>query len=77
MSNSIPENIVTVVIEAHTRGISIQSNFARDCAEYVAMAASMGLISTRIFGNVYGRLWLPTVEGLKLLEERNQLEVIQ
>lgn len=68
MSSGIDTNIALVVIEAHRRGFTVQSDFARHNAHYVAMCASMGLISTRLFGNVYGRQWLPTVEGLTLLK---------
>lgn len=57
-----------VVIEAHRRGFSVQSNFARDRADYVAMAASMGLISTKVVLNIYSRDWRPTVAGLLFLQ---------
>jgi hypothetical protein len=37
------------------------------------MAASMGLVSTRLHSNFYSREWRPTVEGLMFVE-RLQLE---
>ena len=60
--------LAKVIIEAHRHGFSVQSDFARKQADYVAMAASMDLISTRIFGNAYGRIWRPTVGGLTFLQ---------
>jgi len=64
----IDTNLARIVIEAHRHGFSVQSDFARRNADYVGMAASMGLVSTRIVGNAYGRQWRPTVEGLTFLQ---------
>lgn len=48
--------------------VTTKSDFARENADYIAMAASMGLISTRIMENVYGRHWQVTAKGLDALE---------
>jgi len=68
MTSSIDSNLARIVIEAHQHGFSVQSDFARRNAGYVAMAASMGLVSTRIVGNAFGRMWRPTVEGMAFLQ---------
>jgi hypothetical protein len=49
--------------------ITTKSDFAREFADYVAMAASMGFISTRVNSTVYGRQWQITVRGLTALED--------
>ena len=48
--------------------VTTKSDFAREHADFVAMAASMGLISTRIMEEVYGRQWQITSRGLAALE---------
>lgn len=53
----------------YERPQSIQSNLARAYADLVAMAASMGLITTQISPNKYGREWRVTNKGLLLLNE--------
>lgn len=64
------EGLVQVILEAHTHGFTCSNDFARKNAAYVGMAASMGLISTRLFGNVYSSEWRATIKGLALLNER-------
>ena len=66
---AIDNKLCDVILEAHKRGFTVQSDFARTYADYVAMAASMGLISTRVHSNVYSREWRPTVFGLRWLNE--------
>src|SRR4051794_10712317 len=61
---TIDRSLCDVVIEAYRRGYTVQSDFARTHADYIAMAASLGLLSTRLYGNVYSREWRPTVKGL-------------
>lgn len=64
-----------VVLEAYRRGYTVQSDFARSHADYIGMAASLGLISTRIYGNVFSREWRPTVKGLEWLEDVFKIEL--
>lgn len=66
--SEIDNGLVEVIIEAHQRGFSVKCDFARSNADYVAMAASMGLISTRLYGNIYSREWRPTVDGLAFVD---------
>jgi hypothetical protein len=48
---------------------TLSCDFARQNAPYVALAASKGLISTRISKGLYGRQWLITVTGRCLINE--------
>lgn len=60
--------LAAVIIEAHRNGFTVKSDFARSQADYVGMAASLGLISTKVFANLYSRDWRPTVDGLRFLQ---------
>jgi hypothetical protein len=64
----LDSGLVNVVLEAHKSAFSVQSDFARREAEFVAMAASLGLISTRVHKDIFSRHWRPTVKGLTFLE---------
>jgi hypothetical protein len=77
MESRITDNISTtdrglldVILEAHRYGFTVSNDFARRNAAFVGMASSLGLISTRLFGNVYSSEWRPTPRGLALLNER-------
>ena len=48
--------------------VTTKSDFARLWADYIAMAASMGLITTQVHRDVYSREWQVTAAGLRLLE---------
>jgi len=64
-----------VILEAYRRRFTVQSDYSRSNAEYIAMAASIGLISTRLYGNVYSREWRPTVKGLLWLEDTFSIHI--
>jgi hypothetical protein len=68
-SSTIDKHLLETVLEAYKRSYSVQSDYARANAEYVAMAASIGYISTKVYGNVFSRDWRPTVKGLTWLEK--------
>jgi hypothetical protein len=53
----------------YERPLAIQSNAARTEAALVAMAASLGLITTQISPHQFGRDWRITNKGLLLLNE--------
>jgi hypothetical protein len=55
----------------YIKPMAIQSNVARRDAALVAMAASMGLITTQISSHEFGRDWRITNRGLLLLNEEN------
>lgn len=61
--------LVSVIEEAHLRGFTVKSGFARANAELIGMAASLQLLTTRISKNLYGNEWNVTVKGLRWLNE--------
>jgi hypothetical protein len=60
--------LTDVLHQAWVRPFSVQSNFAREHAAIVAMAASDGFITTRIAAGVYARHWHITLKGLQHLK---------
>lgn len=50
--------------------VSVKSNVARDNAEIVAMAASMGLITTQTDNSTFASAWNITTRGLSWLGEK-------
>lgn len=70
----LDNGLIAVTLEAYQNAFSVQSDFARREAEFVAMAASLGLISTRVHRDVFSRHWRPTVKGLMFLESMKLTE---
>lgn len=70
----LDSGLVRVVLEAYKNAFSVQSDFARRESEFVAMAASLGLISTRVHKNVFSRHWRPTIRGMMFLETNHLTE---
>ena len=70
----IEHDLGPILFRAWKEGFSVQSNFARDNMKYVAMAASMSLITTRVTENVYSSVWLITAKGIRLLNELDMVE---
>lgn len=56
-----------VLARAWDGGFSTRSDFARSNAEEVAAAACLGLITTRMTSNAYGRQWRITPAGCRVL----------
>ena len=56
--------------------VTTKSDFSRAWADYIAMASSQGLITTQLYGNVYGREWQITAKGLTALEELKHEDVL-
>lgn len=73
--SSIDRQLCNTIIEAYRRGFTVQSDYARQHADYVAMAASLGLLSTRLYGNIYSREWRPTVKGLSFVNQALNLDL--
>lgn len=71
LKSLIDQKLFEVVLEAYKRGFSVSSDYARYAAEHIAMAASLGFISTKVHNNVYSRDWRPTVKGLTWLEAQD------
>jgi hypothetical protein len=66
----IEANICQVLKEAWQKGFTTKSDFAREFADYVSIAACMGWVTTRIFPpDVWGSTWQITSKGLLALEE--------
>jgi hypothetical protein len=65
------DRLHTLLQFIYERPLAIQSNTARRDADVVAMAASMGLITTEITPHMFGRDWRITNKGLLLLNEGN------
>lgn len=65
------DRLHTLLHTIYIKPLSIQSNTARRDADVVAMAASMGLITTQITPGTFGRDWRVTSEGLTHLNEGN------
>jgi len=68
-------SLCEVIIEAYRRGFTVQSDFARTHADYIAMAASLGLLSTRVYSNVFSREWRPTIKGLAFVNQAINLDL--
>ena len=66
---AMDSGLISVLAEAYRKGFSVSSNFARTNAAEIGMAASMGLLTTRVISNVYSREWRPTILGLSLMNE--------
>lgn len=54
--------------------VRVKGDEARAEAEIIAMAASMGLITTRISAGVYGASWMITAAGCRWLGESEEEE---
>lgn len=68
-----PKLIWQVVSIAWERGISVQSNYAREHADIIALAASLGWISTvSLDGKGYSREWNVTAEGTIALNHQQE-----
>jgi hypothetical protein len=65
------DRLHTLLQSIYIKPLAIQSNTARRDADVVAMAASMGLITTEITPHTFGRDWRVTSKGLVLLNEGN------
>ena len=61
--------IAEVLFKAWREGFSTKSDFARYRANEVAVCASLGLISTRVRGEVFGTKWHITKQGLEAYNE--------
>jgi hypothetical protein len=62
-------NIDTILRRAWLQGFRTKSDFARIYANEVAVAASLGLISTKIGSERFDKSWHITRKGLGYLEE--------
>lgn len=59
---------VVVLDRAHLSPFTLQSDFAREASQYVAICASEGLITVRIEEDTWGDKWIITQDGLHCKE---------
>jgi hypothetical protein len=59
----LADQLDAVIQMAYMDGIYLQGDFARSCADVMACASSMGLITTENPDGSYGRVWRPTHVG--------------
>lgn len=70
-----PEALWEVLRMSYDRGISVQSDFARHFAHSLALAASLGFITTiEPDGNGYNGRWRITASGLYALGNKELLQ---
>lgn len=63
------KNLRAVLEKAWRGGFTTKSDFARRFANQVAVAASLGYITTQVRGFSFGSTWLITKDGLSILNE--------
>lgn len=61
--------VIVVLRRAWLVGFRTKSNFAREFADEVAIAASLGLISTKIGKDQFDKTWHITRKGMDYLGE--------
>lgn len=67
------KRIHAVVSLTRTKPFTTKSDFARMAANEVAIAASEGLITTRVNDEAFGNYWLITSSGLDFVEGFNDV----
>lgn len=70
---SLEKKLIDLLDHAWQEGFTIQSAYARDYAELVAMASSLQLITTRVNRDVFSRTWQITAKGHRWLNEAKEL----
>lgn len=72
LGQTLIDDVAHVLLRCHDAPPSVQSDFARSNASEVAMAASLGLITTKLHDphlfTQFGREWRLTSRGLRTLE---------
>lgn len=63
----IERRLARVIERAWRSGFSTKSDYARQNADYIAIAAQQRLLTTRTTDGMYGRSWYATPKGLTLL----------
>lgn len=63
----IGPKLTNVVRQAWLYPFSTKSNFARHEADWVAAAASLGLITTKVDQDRFGHLWRVTEKGAAIV----------
>lgn len=67
MSASTGKTLTNVLARAWNAPFRTKSDFAREYADFIAMAASDGFITTRVATGLYDKNWRITAAGLRHL----------
>jgi hypothetical protein len=65
--------VLDVLTHARAEPFTTKSDFARKAANAVALAASEGLITTRLNDTTYTNRWMVTIDGLEWMEGVNDV----
>lgn len=65
--------LYTVLDRAWRNPFTVKSDFAREGAMHVSIAASEGFISTKIDEDVWGKKWLITEVGMEVKGELDEV----
>ena len=57
------------LVESWATGFTTKSKFARESANIVAVAATEGLLTTRLDEEVWGNRWMITEKGMQFMKE--------
>lgn len=68
------KRLCDVLREVWRSTVKVKSNYARLHAEYIAMAASLQLITTKVGPSTYAGAWQITGKGLSWLNEKDDDE---
>lgn len=66
----MPQEVFAVAAEAYEQPFATKSNFAREYADFVAMAAALGWITVQRRDLSFSRRWLITTDGLNALRNK-------
>jgi hypothetical protein len=68
----LEQQLIRLLDHAWQEGFAVQSRYARENAELVAMACSLQLITTRVNRDVFSRCWQITAKGHRWLNEAKE-----
>lgn len=71
--NPNEKRLAAVVMMAHVQPFRTKSDFAREQADYVAIAASLSLITVAQGAFTFTRDWRVTAKGLRYLQNMGAL----
>jgi hypothetical protein len=69
LTNNIELNVYKTVQQAYLDPFTTKSDFSRTYADYVAIAACKGYITTHLTSNAYGNTWRVTDKGYLLISK--------
>ena len=64
-----PREVYGIVYSAWSGGFTVASDTARSQAAYVAVAATLGMITTREPDGSFGRTWYVTKVGVEFMDD--------